>query len=40
MVEKYKEALVGPMPEKEMGQEKEILARIMEIFFKTPSQLQ
>jgi hypothetical protein len=40
MVERYGEALVKPMPEREEGEGKAILAKIMEVFVKTLSQLQ
>lgn len=40
MVEKYGNALVAHMPEKEMGEGKAILARIMEVFSKTLARLQ
>jgi len=40
MVEKYGNALVESMPEKEMGEAKAILSRIMEIFYKTLARLE
>lgn len=39
MVERYGNALVAHMPEQEMGEGKAILARIIEVFAKTLSQL-